>query len=1206
MDCSVLPPELTATPQPLVGFCGLDTAKNSVHKSIWDAFNANRKNDRLHLQFKLIPTNYEFPVSKPKRQSYEWYHPKGILKRNWILKHLHILPAVVVTFHSIELSDPTWAEKQLQCTSAVQTLRNSLQGRLSRLAIVLIQSGSSGRVPGDELATTERISNLASACDVSPKMIFVLNHSDHLMGHILRLESAFLDVAQSYYTQIIKQIKMHRDQLSANHQVLKIRHQFKLGFMSEMLHDFTTALKYYTQAYMILEDIRVVDTNCTEIKTVAGFLSYKRSRLMFKMNVPRDAITQFNAHIELYKGKTGSRELLFEHYGWLCVQFSSFGDLFCDAIKGGLPALQTQHPGIYYFRAAEFTAKRNEAFLNCSKMTTVQAVDKSSSNLLYSDFFGVRGNKTGEMVNEQNILNILYANEKEFNHSGAIISYLGQAMAQYKIYKCLRFRKKLAVNMAEEYLKSGDHAKALTLFSLMLSDYRTDKWYKIFTEVLMKTFLSAYYSASVPDYVSCSIEAMSPRIIASKSDRIAILENLWRVFQGVVPTCIQQPPAVDVTQAWEHALDKFTEPVIVDLDKISDLFACGVSFAESQAIFDEEITIELNIKSLTEVPLKIRGISVVLNSPKLSVKLKAKKVIQFTPTSNEAGEELKDPELMVVPEAAYRALFSVDSRQFTENDKLTIGRVELQIGTERRFAVLLKSTTLNQQQIFKDKSSSCDASKATNTSCYIVPTYQMAAQVNLSDEPMLMNEFYRVVINLYNNFDSCLDNVGLSVTVPLHLRNKVFLATDITEPRKTLYSTIQIDVGAKALQSSTSLVYYVISLVRGNIELTQKMWYQITSMASIVREPTGYSGEKFVPFDTESPTHQKNVEKSNDGGVNHNIKIEYEENCVRKTKEDTIMIPCQDEIQLTATFYTLNRKVLFKAYQDEDFILRIQMEVKATCDIDILDATLHIADNIKIRDSVKYPKISGKSLKCGARLEDSRIISVQNKKDDLAILMRYMNINHSSVTNPTKDERFKSAIPVAKENPASQVMATTIKSIYGKTMEPRVQDKDVANEAGSEAMGVYVVRWRRTNTTTVNESKFSISGLEVIEPKLNIYCFILEKVYVRVPFELRIQVKNPGSKILNLQATLDNSDSFMFSGHRQLNVSIFSYATHDLIFILYPLKSGWQSIPQLFLKYLSGGSDGAKEEITQSELNLYVQRWMPKRVFVHPPHRVAE
>lgn len=45
----------------------------------------------------------------------------------------------------------------------------------------------------------------------------------------------------------------------------------------------------------------------------------------------------------------------------------------------------------------------------------------------------------------------------------AIISLLGHAMAQFKIYKCPRFRKKLAVDMAEEYLKSGDHSKALTL-----------------------------------------------------------------------------------------------------------------------------------------------------------------------------------------------------------------------------------------------------------------------------------------------------------------------------------------------------------------------------------------------------------------------------------------------------------------------------------------------------------------------------------------------------------------------------------------------------------------------------------------------------------------------------------------------------------------------------------------------------------------------
>lgn len=45
---------------------------------------------------------------------------------------------------------------------------------------------------------------------------------------------------------------------------------------------------------------------------------------------------------------------------------SMFADLFCEAIKNGLPALQTQNPGIYYNKAAEFTMKRKEAFLQSS------------------------------------------------------------------------------------------------------------------------------------------------------------------------------------------------------------------------------------------------------------------------------------------------------------------------------------------------------------------------------------------------------------------------------------------------------------------------------------------------------------------------------------------------------------------------------------------------------------------------------------------------------------------------------------------------------------------------------------------------------------------------------------------------------------------------------------------------------------------------
>lgn len=58
-----------------------------------------------------------------QRNSYEWYIPKGILKKNWMKKHLTLLPAVVVVFLDLDWDDPQWAEKRLDCTAKVQAIR---------------------------------------------------------------------------------------------------------------------------------------------------------------------------------------------------------------------------------------------------------------------------------------------------------------------------------------------------------------------------------------------------------------------------------------------------------------------------------------------------------------------------------------------------------------------------------------------------------------------------------------------------------------------------------------------------------------------------------------------------------------------------------------------------------------------------------------------------------------------------------------------------------------------------------------------------------------------------------------------------------------------------------------------------------------------------------------------------------------------------
>lgn len=65
----------------------------------------------------------------------------------------------------------------------------------------------------------------------------------------------------------------------------------------------------------------MTDANINEIKIVASFIAYKLCKIYFALNQPRDAISQFNTHIDRFRGKTGLTELLFEHYIWLSKQY---------------------------------------------------------------------------------------------------------------------------------------------------------------------------------------------------------------------------------------------------------------------------------------------------------------------------------------------------------------------------------------------------------------------------------------------------------------------------------------------------------------------------------------------------------------------------------------------------------------------------------------------------------------------------------------------------------------------------------------------------------------------------------------------------------------------------------------------------------------------------------------------------------------------
>ncbi|XP_050098019.1 trafficking protein particle complex subunit 11 [Anopheles aquasalis] len=1397
LDASVLPSELLTTAAPLVGLSGLDVPRNATHKTVWDAFNNAKKPDSEAIQYKLLPPNYEFPVSKPKHQSYEWYSPKGILKRNWMLKHLHVLPAVVVLFQDLEWNDPQWTEKQLQCAATIQVLKNSLQGRNTRIAIALLQRGQH-LAAGEDMLASERAAQLTSNCDINAKMLFVLPHNDHLMGHIFRLQSAFLELAQSYYTQMMKQIRLHREQLTDAHLLLKIRHQFKLAFISELKLDQSNALRHYRQTYTYLDEVRIVDTNCLEVKTVAGFVNYKICRLFFRLNAPKDSISHFKNHIQKYRTRSGFKELLFEHYAWLSVQYSAFAELFCDAVKNGLAPLQTQHPGIYFHKAAEYVGKRKEAFLQCTALSAAEISGELgpavTNSALYSDFFGIRGAKTGEPVSEQQIICLVQENEKAIHHSAEIITLLGKAMAQFKVYKCLRFRKKLAIDMAEEYLKNGDPAKALTLYSLMLTDYRVDKWYTIFTQVLLKTLHSAYLSASVPDFIACSIEALSPRINMDKQERILILENLWKVYHSVSPVSSSQI-APELTASWQTALASFKAPIKLDLDRLNDLLECRVTFAKRQIKNDEKLQLLLYIRSLAEVPLKVKRFSLLLTDLKSSsVRITASQYSEYD--GKDDSVQLKAfEEFILEPDKCYQIVFVGERYLFSESVDVHIFRLELQMGSEQTYAVLSVREKLNVSKPFKSYNPHADCMERIGiiSSCYIIPTFHLASQTQPTNQPMLTNEFYQVTTSIANHSDLCLQNVGISISVPQLLRNSVFVTTDIGQSMQKIHSHVQIDIGELQMQSSTTVSYYLTSLVAGNIELRQKMYYQtenlhqskagiggaggtaVNSNGGAIDSPTTPNSEKEDLAKLLASEKASGLQKYVSA---HNVKIEYlVDEQVRKIKEDTVVIPCVEEIKLTGRFYTLSREALRQAYRNEDFLLRLNVEVKSPDPIDILEIQFVSDHNIKEKPYSGSAPVQGTELHPATRFEELKLLSAFNCSRDWVSQESYLSNDVRLVFNrsqtPDHGQRQMGPVPSLSsgQRPEEQyqknllsklptnatiigstsaqltnqlnlsltnasshaaladvstgnnttagpvdtdsgkgagtstvAMNTSIGSIEEFKVKPLALNEPSATKGVAYAnddvaagkgvskciytraldcvqltnnerngfinahygrpeatggglvwpvFGLYCVRWCRSRTPNViNESKFIINGIEVIDPPLNLYCYLDQRMYVRTPMTLRITLRNPTRRILHLQAILNNSDGFMFAGHRQLNVTIFSYSSYDLLFNLCPLKAGWQLLPELQLEYQNfqgsssttlgatnaptgqhgtlgaqavpdgsstaslvaaalAGDDvitdnsGGLEGQRKAELAALVHRWIPKMVFIHPPTRTV-
>ncbi|XP_063776770.1 trafficking protein particle complex subunit 11 [Pseudophryne corroboree] len=612
------PVELCCRPMAFVTLTGLDVTYNAVHRAIWDAFCANRRADRVPISFKVLPGDHEYPKCRTKRTSYEWYIPKGILKTGWMNKQLNLVPALVVVFYELDWDEAQWKEKQSECATRVEIVRQSLQGRNTKVAVVLIQK-KTPLPPGEDLIASERAAALCNACDLSGKSLFVLPHTDHLVGYIIRLENAFYEHAQTYYYTEIRRIKAHKEFLNkTTHQLLFVRHQFKIAFFSELKQDTQNALKNYRTAYNLVHELRAHETNMLEIKTMAGFINYKICRLCFQHNTPLDAIAQFRKHIDLCKKKIGSAELSFEHAAWMSKQFQAFGDLFDEAIKLGLTAIQTQNPGFYYQQAAYYAQERKQLAAHlCSHDASAAYPSPDPLETLNGvlDFYGQRAWRQGilsfdltDPEKEKAGILALQQKERDVIHSELIISLLSNAVAQFKKYKCPRMKSHLMVQMGEEYYYGKDYTKALKLLDYVMCDYRSERWWTLLTSIVTTALKCAYLMAQVKDYITYSLELLGRASTLKDDQKSRIQKNLINVLMNESPDPEPECDVIMVKAAQRLWADRVSlagsNLFTIEVQDFVPFVQCKAKFLAPS--FHVDTSVELYVYLKTDCPHPIR------------------------------------------------------------------------------------------------------------------------------------------------------------------------------------------------------------------------------------------------------------------------------------------------------------------------------------------------------------------------------------------------------------------------------------------------------------------------------------------------------------------------------------------------------------------------------------------------------------------------
>ncbi|KAL8612906.1 hypothetical protein ACOMHN_034983 [Nucella lapillus] len=1145
---SELPAELLCRPVGLVALTGLDTTYNAVHKAVWDAFCNNRRVDRVPLHFRALEGDHVYPKAKSKRTSYEWYIPKGVLKTGWMKKHLNEVPAVVVIFFDLDWDEVMWKERQMECSTRVEIVRNSLLSRGTKIAVVLLQK-SAPLPPGEDVGAAERAASFCSACDISAKSLYVLPQTDHLLGFTIRLENAFYELAQSYYHTEARKVKSHKDFLNkTTHQLLFVRHQFKTAFFNELKQDTHTAIKHYKQAYAHILEQRMHDTNMLEIKTIAGFVNYKICRLSFQHNVPLDAISQFRKHIDFFKNRVGTPELAFEHSAWMCRQFQLFGDLFDEAIKLGLTAIQTQHPGFYYQQAANHAIFRKQLCHGLCVDQDRQTQQSLLDGLDHLDFYGQRPWRQGhqsieapDAAREKEGITALQARERKVDHSWIIIPLLSSAVAQFRKYKSPRMKRYLMVQMGEEYFHAKDYNKALMLLNkvtfdyrleqwwLILRllnkvtfDYRLEQWWPVLTSILQTSLKCAYLTARMQEYTSNCMELIGHNSQCTEDKKTRIQMNLIKVLSHDSPTSepgLDQGCVEQASKAWSEFKAKPQE-FTVDMQGLIPFIDCKARFVGDSVPADGQVHVEVCFRVSCPLPVRFSKLSIQMSNSRYQASCELTDMRGMTDASSASREEKAGSDLYLEPGKPRLYRFTFPPLKEDVGGQIEMSSVTLEMGVESGCCALLRwagagGEALNRTSAPSGQFPSRKAAlptaddQAFEWSLFKVsPVIRVTAREALLElsvghqSPCLINEFYCITITATNSEHTTIQHAKLSFGLQKDQESfdsTTHMCSDKPEFDGTVVSQPpDLDLGTLKKGEKVSRQYFVKCLQSGTRSLSVKVSYSVEATQG-----------------------------------SHSITCHCQ-------KEDTFTLPAVSPFEVSLLLQSLKFEAVEAVHAEEPFLLMTDIRCTSPWPVHIQTSSLSLSEHIKTASSVF----------------ESQVEQVQLKKTECASECLWLVAASSvqpSVNMGTYTVHWR-----------RQVVLSAIFILF------------IQSRQGSE--------WPSVTTTfplpTVNIEHIPISV------QLQLPAFGRVKTLLPLTYLLR----NRTAYVQELEINMESTDNFMFSGNKQTRFRVLPGEEYCLMYNFFPLVAGQVALPRLHVNMLR--YPGTMDDLIYSML--------PSHLFIRP------